>query len=121
MIEKINLVDKFSQFHEYWRPKVIAQLNGQEVKLVKFKGEFIWHLHEKEDELFFTWKGSFRVEFRDRTITLQEGELLVVPHSVEHRTVAEHEVEVIVFEPASTRNTGNIEDDTFTAPINDRI
>jgi len=107
---------KFSKIHEHWRPKVIAQLNGQEVKLVKFQGEFPWHHHEVEDELFLVWKGQMTIEFRDGRITLQAGELCVVPHGVEHRTMADAEAEVLVFEPAQTRNTGNIVDDKFTAP-----
>lgn len=114
--QPVNLVEKFALFAEHWRPKVVARVNGQEVKLVKFKGEFVWHHHENEDELFLVWKGRFRVEFRDRHVELREGELLVVPRGVEHRTVAEEEVEVLVFEPADTRNTGNVLDDEFTAP-----
>ena len=93
-----------------------AQLNGQEVKLVKFKGEFVWHHHDEQDEMFLVWKGRFRVEFRDRTVELHAGELLVVPRGIEHRTAADEEVEVVLFEPAETRNTGNISDDTYTAP-----
>ncbi len=112
----VNLNQKFFLFTEHWRPKVIAELNGQEVKVVKFKGEFVWHHHEDQDELFFVWKGKFRVEFRDRIVELHQGELFVVPKGVEHRTVAEEEVEVLIFEPAETRNTGNISDNTFTAP-----
>jgi mannose-6-phosphate isomerase-like protein (cupin superfamily) len=112
----INIAEKFSLFSDHWRPKVIAALNGQEVKLVKLKGEFVWHRHDREDELFLVWKGEFNVEFRDHTVTLRPGELIVVPRGVEHRTAAAEEVEVIVFEPAATRNTGNIIDDTFTAP-----
>jgi len=112
----INLNQKFSLFSEHWRPKVIAELNGQEVKVVKFKGEFVWHHHDNQDEMFLVWKGKFRVEFRDRTVELHPGECVVVPRGVEHRTVAEEEVEVIIFEPADTRNTGNISDDKFTAP-----
>lgn len=112
----VNLNQKFSLFSEYWRPKVAAQLNGQEVKLVKFKGEFVWHHHDEQDEMFLVWKGRFRVEFRDRTVELHAGELLVVPRGIEHRTAADEEVEVILFEPAETRNTGNISDDTYTAP-----
>lgn len=112
----VNLNQKFSLFTEHWRPKVIAELNGQEVKVVKFKGEFVWHHHDDQDELFLVWKGQFRVEFRDRVVELHQGELFVVPRGVEHRTVAEEEVEVLIFEPAETRNTGNISDDTFTAP-----
>jgi mannose-6-phosphate isomerase-like protein (cupin superfamily) len=103
---KINLAEKFAQFSEHWSPRIIAALNGQEVKLVKFQGEFVWHHHEKEDELFLVVSGSFRMEFRDRTVELREGEMLVVPRGVEHRPVAEHEVCVLLFEPASTLNTG---------------
>jgi mannose-6-phosphate isomerase-like protein (cupin superfamily) len=112
----VNLNHKFSLFSEYWRPKTAAQLNGQEVKLVKFKGEFVWHHHDSQDEMFLVWKGSFRVEFCDHTVELHAGELLVVPRGIEHRTAADEEVEVILFEPAETRNTGNISDNTFTAP-----
>jgi mannose-6-phosphate isomerase-like protein (cupin superfamily) len=112
----INVSQKFSLFTEHWRPKVIAELNGQEVKIVKFKGEFIWHHHENQDELFLVWKGQFQVEFRDRVVKLHQGELFVVPRGVEHRTVADEEVEVLIFEPAATRNTGNVSDNTFTAP-----
>ena len=88
---------------------------------MKFKGEFVWHSHEREDELFLVWHGAFRVEFRDRIVYLREGEFLVVPHGIEHRTVAEEEVEVIIFEPADTRNTGNVTDDYFTAPSGSTI
>jgi mannose-6-phosphate isomerase-like protein (cupin superfamily) len=112
----VDLAEKFSLFSDHWRPKVVAALNGQEVKLVKCKGEFIWHRHDHEDELFLVWKGEFAVEFRDHTVTLRPGELIVVPRGVEHRTVATDEVEVIIFEPADTRNTGNVIDETFTAP-----
>jgi len=115
-MSKTSLADRFAMIHEHWRPKVIAQLNGQEVKLVKFKGEFPWHHHEKEDELFLVWRGQMAIEFRDHSVTLQSGELCVVPRGVEHRTMAETEAEVLVFEPAQTRNTGNIVDNKFTAP-----
>jgi len=112
----VNLNHKFSLFSDHWRPKVVAELNGQEVKLVKFKGEFVWHHHDEQDELFLVWKEKFRVEFRDRSVELSAGEFLVVPRGIEHRTVADEEVEVVIFEPADTRNTGNIADDKFTAP-----
>ena len=112
----VNLNHKFSLFSEHWRPKVVAELNGQEVKLVKFKGEFVWHHHDSQDELFLVWKGQFRLEFRNRSVELRAGEFLVVPRGIEHRTVAEEEVEVIIFEPAETLNTGNVVDDKFTAP-----
>jgi len=113
---KASLDEKFALIHEHWRPKVVAELNGQELKLVKFAGVFPWHRHEQEDELFLVWRGQMTVEFGDRRVTLQAGEFCVVPHGVEHRTMADAEVEVLVFEPAETRNTGNIEDKTFTAP-----
>lgn len=117
-MEKIKIVleEKFSLFHEHWRPKVIASLNGQEVKLVKVKGEFPWHLHLNEDEFFMVWEGRFRVEFRDRIVELERGECVLVPRGVEHRTCADEEAKVLCFEPAEVLNTGNIIDSTFTAP-----
>lgn len=115
-MEKVSLSARLAKIEEHWRPDVVARLNGQEVKLVKFKGEFPWHHHENEDEMFLAVRGSFRLEFRDRTVELNEGEFMVVPKGVEHRPVAEDEVEVMLFEPAGTRNTGNIEDEVFTAP-----
>jgi mannose-6-phosphate isomerase-like protein (cupin superfamily) len=120
-MEKVNLTEKFAQFNEHWRPKVVGELNGQEVKLVKLQGAFVWHHHEVEDEFFLVVRGRFRVEFRDRTVELEEGEFLIVPHGIEHRTVADEEVEVLLFEPAATRNTGNVEDAVFTAPLGDRL
>src|SRR5262245_18075684 len=120
-MEKVNLADKFASFSDYWRPKVVGELNGQEVKVVKLQGEFIWHKHDVEDELFLVWRGRFRVEFRDRAVELEAGEFLIVPKGVEHRTVADDEAEVIVFEPAATRNTGDLFDPQFTAPNGIRI
>lgn len=105
-MNKINLTQKLSLFSAHWKPKIIAELNGQHVKLVKFQGPFVWHSHEHEDELFYVVRGAFRMEFRDRTVELQAGDLLVVPRGVEHRPVADREVEVLLFEPASTVNTG---------------
>ena len=99
----------------------MAELNGQEVKLVKFQGEFPWHQHVNEDEMFLVWRGRMRLEFRDRVVVLQAGEFCVVPRGVEHRTCAEVEAAVLLFEPAATRNTGNVEDDEFTAPNDVRI
>ena len=113
---KASLDEKFALIHEHWRPKVVAELNGQELKLVKFAGVFPWHRHEQEDELFLVWRGQMTVEFGDRRVTLQAGEFCVVPRGVEHRTMADAEAEVLLFEPAHTRNTGNIVDETFTAP-----
>jgi len=115
-MSKVSLSEKFAMIHEHWRPKVVAQLNGQEVKLVKFEGVFPWHHHEQEDEMFLVWRGRITIEFRDRCVTLKAGELCVVPRGVEHRTMADAKAEVLVFEPAETRNTGNIVDETFTAP-----
>lgn len=105
---KINLSKAFGSFSEHWSPHVAADLNGQQVKLVKFQGTFDWHFHEHEDELFLVHRGSFVMEFRDRRVQLLQGEMLVVPRGVEHRPVATSEVEVILFEPATTLNTGNV-------------
>lgn len=107
-MEKINLAEGFARIHEHWSPRVAAELNGQCVKLVKFLGEFVWHHHEHEDELFLVVDGAFRMEFRDRSVELQAGDFLVVPRGVEHRPVAEREVQVVLFEPATTLNTGNV-------------
>jgi len=115
-MNKASLNQKFALIHEHWRPKVVAQLNGQEVKLAKFCGVFPWHRHEHEDEMFLVWRGQMTIEFRDARVTLQPGEFCVVPRGVEHRTMADAEAEVLVFEPAQTRNTGNIVDEQFTAP-----
>ncbi|HMS10293.1 MAG TPA: cupin domain-containing protein [Pyrinomonadaceae bacterium] len=114
-MEKVILAEKFSLISEHWRPKIVGELNGQEVKLVKFQGEFPWHHHETEDELFMAVKGSFRIEFRDRTVELAPGEFVIVPHGVEHRPVADEEVEVLLFEPAQVTNTGNVVHEVFTA------
>ena len=101
-MDKINLDEKFALFSEYWRPKTIAALNGQEVKLVKVRGEFPWHYHEHEDEFFMVWRGRFRVEFRGRVVALEAGECVVVPRGIEHRTCADEEAEILCFEPATT-------------------
>jgi len=110
-IEKVNLREKLSLFSEHWSPRIAGELNGQQVKLAKFQGPFIWHHHDNEDELFLVVKGRFRMELRDRTIELEEGEFLIVPRGVEHRPVADEEVHVLLFEPASTLNTGNVENE----------
>lgn len=115
-MNKASLAEKFALIHEHWRPRVLAELNGQELKLVKFAGTFPWHRHENEDELFLVWRGQMVIEFRDHRVVLEAGELCVVPRGVEHRTMAEIEAEVLVFEPAATRNTGNVIDAVFTAP-----
>ena len=116
MASKINLDEKFAMFSEHWRPKVVASLNGQELKVVKVKGEFPWHRHENEDELFIVWRGNFRVEFRDQVVSMGPGECVVVPRGVEHRTCADKEAEILCFEPSGVLNTGNVRDDKFTAP-----
>ncbi len=109
-MDKVNLLEKFSLFSDHWSPKIAGDLNGQQVKLVKFEGEFVWHHHDHEDELFFVVKGNFDMHFRDKIVTLNEGEFLIVPRGVEHKPVAEKEVWVMLFEPASTLNTGNVID-----------
>jgi mannose-6-phosphate isomerase-like protein (cupin superfamily) len=110
-MEKVNLQQKLSLFSDHFKPRVVGELNGQHVKLVKFAGPFVWHHHEVEDELFLVVKGRFRMEFRDETVWIEEGEFLIVPHGVEHRPVAEEEVHVLLFEPAATLNTGNVQND----------
>lgn len=109
----VDLTDAFARFTEHFSPRIAAELNGQMVKLVKFAGPFVWHSHAEEDELFLVWRGHFRMEFRDRVVELGPGQMLVVPRGVEHRPVAESEVEVVLFEPAGTLNTGD-------APESDR-
>jgi len=108
LMEKINLLEKFGLFNEHWTPKIVGELNGQQVKLVKFKGEFIFHKHENEDELFMVIKGKFNMEYRDKTVEINEGDMVIVPRGVEHKPVAEEEVWVMLFEPTSTLNTGNL-------------
>jgi len=110
-MNKINIKEKFGLINDFWNPRIAAELNGQQVKLVKFIGPFVWHSHENEDEMFMVVKGSFDMEFRDGTVKLDEGEMIVVPRGVEHRPVAESEVWVVLFEPASTINTGNVVDE----------
>lgn len=118
--EVVNLDEKFARFSEYWSPKIVGELNGQMVKLAKFRGPFEWHHHAGEDELFLVHRGSFRMEFRDRAVTLRAGDLLIVPRGVEHRPVADEEVEVILFEPATTLNTGNVTSER-TREVLDRL
>ena len=118
---KVNLAEKFELIDEHWRPKVVGELNGQEVKLVKIQGEFPWHHHENEDEMFMAVKGNFRIEFRDKTVELSEGDFVIVPRGVEHRPVAELEAEVLLFEPKDVLNTGNVLDEKFTAAVGDKI
>jgi mannose-6-phosphate isomerase-like protein (cupin superfamily) len=114
-MQKITLAEKLSLFSDHWHPRVIAALNGQEVKLVKLLGEFVWHHHEHEDELFLVVAGAFTLEFRDHAVELKAGEMLVVPRGVEHRPVAREEASVLLFEPAATVNTGNAGGDRTVA------
>ena len=106
-MEKVNIREKLSLFSDHWSPRIVGELNGQQVKLVKFMGEFVWHKHDREDELFYVLKGSFTMEYRDRSVVINENEFVIVPRGVEHRPVAKEEVSVMLFEPASTLNTGN--------------
>jgi len=116
MPETISLPHKFSLSTDHWRPRVVARLNGQEVKVIKVKGEFPWHTHDAEDEFFLVWKGHFRVEFRGHIAHLGPGDCVVVPRGVEHRTCADEEAEILCFEPAGVLNTGDVLDPIFTAP-----
>jgi mannose-6-phosphate isomerase-like protein (cupin superfamily) len=119
-VDKVNIKDRFALFDEHWSPKIVGELNGQHVKLVKLLGEFVWHHHDEEDELFLLVKGRFRIEFRDRSVSLEEGEYIVVPRGVEHRPVVDEEAHILLFEPASTLNTGNIRGEMSVAKL-DRI
>lgn len=107
-VEKVNLAAKLRLFHEYWSPKIVGELNESYVKLVKFKGEFVWHFHEREDELFLVLKGRLLMRLRDREVWINEGEFIIVPRRVEHMPVAEEEVHVVLLEPKTTLNTGNV-------------
>jgi mannose-6-phosphate isomerase-like protein (cupin superfamily) len=114
---KVTLSEKFGAFQERWNPKIVAELNGQYVKLVKIQGEFVWHKHQREDELFLVVKGAMTIQFRDREVPLNEGEFLVVPAGVEHKPVAANETWVMLFEPKSTLNTGDILNDRTVADL----
>lgn len=114
-MKKVNLNEELGHVREHWSPRVVAALNGQEVKVAKFQGAFPWHHHENEDEMFLGLKGEFVLEFRDKRITVKPGEFVVVPKGVEHRPVSEEEVEVLLFEPSGVRNTGNVYDAEFTS------
>jgi mannose-6-phosphate isomerase-like protein (cupin superfamily) len=110
-MEKVNIPQKLSMFNDYWNPRIAGELNGQHVKLAKLKGEFTWHHHEYEDELFMVLKGKLKIEFRDKTVELNENEFIIVPRGVEHKPVAEEEVSILLFEPVTTLNTGNVRND----------
>jgi len=108
MISKVNIKDKLSLFSDYWNPRIVGELNGQHIKLVKAKGEFVWHKHDHEDEMFYLLEGTLKIEFRDYTSVLKPNEFIIIPKGVEHRPVAVEEVSVMLFEPAGTLNTGDI-------------
>jgi mannose-6-phosphate isomerase-like protein (cupin superfamily) len=119
-VEKVNIVEKLSLFDERWSPKVVGDLNGQHIKLVKFLGDFVWHHHDEEDEMFLVIDGRFRIKFRDLEVWIERGEFIVAPRGVEHRPVAEEEVSVMLFESASTLNTRNVRGEMTVAEL-DRI
>lgn len=119
-MEIIDLSQKFSLFNDHWSPKIVGEMNGQEIKLAKVKGEFVWHDHKDEDELFFVVKGTLKIELRDRTIEINEGQMLIVPKGVEHKPVAEEEVLLMLIEPKDTKHTGDVQH-TLTVEKYDRI
>lgn len=114
-MEKVNLAEKFEVFADYWSPKIVGEVNDFHVKLAKLKGEFVWHHHAKEDELFLVVKGTLKMRFRERDVLVREGEFIVVPHGVEHLPVAEEEVHLLLFEPKTTLNTGNVKNERTVA------
>ena len=116
-MKKVNLEKAFSQFQEQWSPKIFGEVNDAYVKLVKFQGEFVWHHHDDEDEMFLVVKGSMKMELRDGDITLEEGEFIIIPRGVEHRPVASEEAHVLLFEPRSTLNTGNVQNERTVAEL----
>jgi mannose-6-phosphate isomerase-like protein (cupin superfamily) len=116
-MDKVNLSEKFALFRQYWNPKIVGEINDSYVKLVKLKGEFVWHHHETEDELFLVVKGELVIKLRDREITLNEGEFVVIPRGVEHLPVAREEVHVLLLEPKSTLNTGTVEGERTVANL----
>jgi mannose-6-phosphate isomerase-like protein (cupin superfamily) len=117
MLETVNLAQKFDAFQDYWSPKVVGEINESHVKLVKLKGEFVWHHHEVEDELFLVVRGRLLIKLRDRDLWINEGEFVIIPHGVEHLPVAEEEVQVILLEPKSTLNTGNVQNERTVSEL----
>ena len=111
MLKKINISQKLAQFKDHWNPRIVGELNYQHIKLAKLKGEFIWHKHDSEDEMFLVLRGSLKIAFRDRTETINENEMIIVPKGVEHKPIAEEEVSIMLFEPATTINTGNLDNE----------
>jgi mannose-6-phosphate isomerase-like protein (cupin superfamily) len=119
-MSKVNIEEKLSLFNEQWKPKIVGELNGQYIKLVKFQGPFVFHHHDHEDEMFLVVKGRFRMDYEDKSEWIEEGEFVIVPRGLEHKPVAEEEAHVLLFEPATTLNTGNVEND-MTVPELERI
>ena len=119
-MEKVNVAEKFKMFSDHWNPRIVGELNGQQVKFAKLKGEFIWHAHENEDEMFYIIKGKLKIEFRDKLVELNENEFFIVPRGVEHKPIAEEEVHVMLFEPTSTEHTGK-EEHEFTNNNQQRV
>jgi mannose-6-phosphate isomerase-like protein (cupin superfamily) len=117
-MEKVNLTEKFGLFDQYWSPKIVGELNGQHVKLAKVKGEFVWHRHQAEDELFLVVKGQLVIKLREKDVILEEGEFFIVPRGVEHKPVAEEEAHILLFEPTSMLNTGNVRDERTVEHLN---
>jgi mannose-6-phosphate isomerase-like protein (cupin superfamily) len=118
--EKVNVAEKLSLFNDHWNPRIVGELNGQHVKLVKLQGEFVWHKHEIEDEMFLVIRGTLKMEFRDKTVEILPNEFIIVPRGIEHRPVADSEVEIMLFEPASTLNTGDTKGE-FTREVLEKI
>lgn len=116
-MEPVNLGEKFGRFREYWSPKIVGELNDTYIKIVKLKGEFIWHHHEREDELFLVVKGTLRIKLRDRELRIREGEFVIIPKGIEHLPVADEEVHVVLIEPKTTLNTGNVRNDRTVADL----
>lgn len=110
-MEKVDIADKLSLFNEYWNPKIVGELNGQHIKLAKLRGEFVWHKHDHEDEMFLVLEGLLKIEFRDRTVELSKNEFIIIPKGTEHKPIADEEVSVMLFEPATTLNTGDTQSD----------
>ncbi len=110
-MHKVNIEEKLSLFHDHWNPRIVGELNGQHVKLVKLQGEFVWHKHDNEDELFYVIKGLLKMQFRDSTVEIKENEFLIVPRGIEHKPFADNEVSIMLFEPTSTLNTGDTKSD----------
>ena len=119
-VRKVNLAEMFGRFQDQWQPKIVGEVNDSLVKLVKFKGEFVWHHHDREDEMFLVVKGRMRMQLRDREVTVGPGEFIIIPHGIEHKPVADEETEVVLFEPTSTLNTGNVRNERTVAQL-DRL